>query len=119
MTARKTFAEIVRETETEGSRRVAERARLASRVAKAACDGRSRRLAYTVKREAIEHGVAHFARAFALGGIEDDGRLLRVAIRGEMSLHLPVAGCSAETRRWVDSERARVVREWGRGRRAA
>lgn len=119
MRATKTFRQILEETADANSRRVADRARLASWTAKVSVGLRSKRLAYGVKRAAIEFGVAVFPSRFALSGLEEDGRLARVHYCGGGSFHLPVAECGGAARGWVDEERARISREWGKARQAA
>ncbi len=107
-----TFQQILVETAEAAGARLVQRARLASSIAKTATNLRSRRAAYGVKHRAIEHGVERFAQAFALSGLEEDGRLLRVRWKHEACLHLPVAGCSEGTRAWVDGERRKEVGKW-------
>lgn len=115
----KTFRQILEETAAASSHRLAARARLASHVAKCARDMNSKRRAYGVKHAALEHGVAVFPSLYALSGLEEDGRLVRVQVSGAGCFHLPLAGCGEGTRGWIDAERARVVVEWDAGRRAA
>lgn len=119
MRQRETFQQILEKTAPAASRRVVERARLASSIAKCARNATSRREAYAVKRRALEHGVATFAGDFALSSVENDGALVGLRFRHELCLHLPVAACSPGTVRWVEGERRRVVREWGMVREAA
>lgn len=113
-----TFRQILDQTADANSRRLFERARLAGSIAKCTRNASSRRAAYGVKRRALEHGVATFAASFALSGVEEDGRLLRLRWRHEACLHLPVAGCGEGTLRWVQAEKRDVMREW-RGLRVA
>lgn len=114
-----TFQEILSQTADASSRRLVERARVASSVAKVASGLASRRRAYAVKHAALEHGVACFASEFSLSGIEEEGRLLRVRYRHEASFHLPAAGVGEESRRWLQGERARISAEWREVARAA
>lgn len=113
-----TFRQILAQTADASSKRLVERARVASSVAKVARGLASRRAAYAVKRAALEHGVARFAPEFSLSGMEEEGRLLRVRYRHEASFHLPVARCGAATLAWVRSERAEVARVYRRDQAA-
>jgi len=114
-----TFQQILDKSADANSRRLMDRARMASSIAKCTRNASSRRSAYHVKRRALEHGVATFAEAFALSGIEESGRLLRVNWRHEACLHLPMAACSERTLRWVEAERENEVRKWRAVREAA
>lgn len=107
-----TFREILAKTADASSRRLVERARTASSVAKVATGLGSKRRAYAVKHAALEHGVERFRAEFALSGIEEDGRLVRVRWRHEACLHLPVDGCGENSRQWLREERARISAEW-------
>jgi hypothetical protein len=119
MTNRKTFREILQETAEGAGYRLADRARLASHTAKHANNLRSKRLAYDVKRAALEHAVERLPDQFGLGGLEQDGRLLRMQYRNEASFHLPVRELAAPTQDWMTRERARIVAGWQKGRVAA
>lgn len=114
-----TFREILAQTADASSKRLVERARVASSVAKVARGLASRRAAYAVKRAALEHGVACFAPEFSLSGMEEEGRLLRVRYRHEASFHLPVAGCGENSKRWLREERARIAAQWREVAKAA
>lgn len=114
----KTFQQILEATAETSSRRLADRARLASHTAKCARNLTSKRLAYGVKHAALEHGVAVFPDRFSLSGLEEDGRLARVQVSGRGCFHLPLAACGVETKGWIEKERGRISREWTR-RRAA
>ena len=114
-----TFRQILDQTADANSRRLFERARLAGSIAKCTRNASSRRAAYDVKHRALEHGVATFAESFALSGVEEDGRLLRLRWRHEACLHLPVAGCGEGTLRWVQAEKQNAIREWRELRVAA
>jgi hypothetical protein len=113
-----TFREILAKTADASSRRIVERARVASSVAKVARGLGSKRRAYAVKHAALEFGVERFRAEFALSGIEEDGRLVRVRWRQEACLHLPIAGCRTETLVWMEMERANIISEFA-ARRAA
>lgn len=114
-----TFRQILDQAADANSRRLLERARLAGSIAKCTRNASSRRAAYDVKHRALEHGVATFAASFALSGVEEDGRLLRLRWPHEACLHLPVAGCGEGTTRWLQEERARISTEWGGMSKAA
>lgn len=107
-----TFREILAKTADASSRRLVERARAASSVAKVATGLWSKRRAYAVKHAALEFGVERFRDEFALSGLEEDGRLVRVKWRQEVCFHLPVAGCGENSRQWLREERARISTEW-------
>lgn len=109
-----TFREILSQTAESSSKRLVERARVASSVAKVARGLASRRAAYAVKRAALEHGVARFPERFELSGIEDEGRLVRVKFGEFGCLHLPVSSCKEVTRDWIARESRRVLRSWDR-----
>lgn len=109
-----TFREILAKTADASSRRLVERARTASSVAKVATGLGSKRRAYAVKHAALEHGVERFPQAFELSGLEQEGRLLRVKHAEMGCLHLPVLACGNETQRWIAEQRARVVGDWAR-----
>lgn len=119
MTSRKTFAEILQDTAPASSKRLADRARLASHAAKCAGNLRSKRLAYAVKHATLEFAVAKFPERFTLGGLEEDGRLARMQYQNQMSFHLPVRELAAPTQEWMKGERARIVGAWRGGRVAA
>jgi hypothetical protein len=119
MRFRKTFREILEATAAASGDRVAERALFASRTAKCARDLESKRLAYSVKHTALQHGVAKFPARFALSGLELDGRLARIQYGEQACFHLPVSDCTAATREWIDDERGRIVTTWQRVRFAA
>lgn len=106
-----TFREILAQTAEASSRRLVERARTASSVAKVATGLGSKRRAYAVKHAALEHGVERFRAEFALSGIEEDGRLVRVRWRQEACLHLPLSACSEGTVGWVAKEAKRIVKD--------
>lgn len=108
-----TFREILAKTADTSSRRLVERARVASSVAKVARDLASRRRAYAVKHAALDRGLVRFSQSFELSGLEEDGRLLRVKHKEMGCLHLPVSACTSEAQRWIAEERARVVQLWG------
>ena len=108
MRQRETFQQILEKTAPAASRRLVQRARLASSIAKCARGAASRREDYAVKRRALEHGVERFTGEFALSSLENDGALVGVRFRHEACLHLPVAGCTEATVRWVEAERGRV-----------
>ena len=115
----KTFREILEAAAVAKSRRVAERARLANRIAKCANGIASKRRAYGIKRRALEHAVACFPNRYALGGLELDGQLARIQYGDHASFHMPVSSCGVATRSWIENERARIVAAWAVLRRAA
>jgi predicted transcriptional regulator of viral defense system len=116
MRTTKTFRQILEETADANSRRLADRARLANWTAKISLGLRSKRLAYGVKRAAIERGVAVFPSRFALSGLEEDGRLARVQFGNAACFHLPVGECGVATRGWIEGERRRISSTWRRAR---
>ena len=67
-----------------------------------------------IRQYALEHGIAKFPGAFALSSLDDGGRLLGIGYRHERALHVRARDLSADSRRWVQRERARIGVEWRR-----
>jgi len=125
MRTRKTFSDILLEVEDANSARVAARARLANRMAKAAAlpprsggatpapasyaKRDARRRCYALKIRALEHGIAAFPHHYALASVEEGGRLIGICWLHRAGFHLPAAALGAGTNRWLDHERRRIV----------
>lgn len=107
-----TFAEIEQANAGPAAGALADKARLANRIAHGGCAFVARGRAFSVKSEAIVHAIEKFPRQWSLDGVENDGRLLGVTWRdgspGVMSLHLPVDQLSPAARRWLDGELERI-----------